>query len=73
MRYTVQKIDHGRKWEAPIETDDLQEALRIKRRNNLVYVGIVTVITDNQTGKEVVTKRNYYGETRVYGNYIKMY
>ena len=73
MKYTVKMKNKGRDWGTPIETDDLREALRIKRQNNVRYVGIITTIIDNDTNKEVVTKNNYYGETRVYGLHIKMY
>ena len=46
MKYTVKMKNRGRDWGTPIETDDLREALRIERQNNVRYVGIITIIIE---------------------------
>lgn len=73
MRYTIKMTANNRPYGNEIHTDDLNKALRIKRMNNVRLVGVKTTITDNITGREVITKNNYYGETKVYGRYIKGY
>lgn len=73
MRYTVKMMVNGRPWGNEIHTDDIDKALKIKRQNNVRYVGVKTVITDNVTKREIITKNNYYGETKVYGKFIKAY
>lgn len=56
-----------------VETDNLNDAIEIKKRTNVYTVGTITRIIDTETNTEVVTKKNYYGENRVYcKNYIKL-
>ncbi len=56
-----------------VETDNLNEAIEIKKRTNVYTVGTVTRIIDTETNTEVVTNKNYYGENRVYRKtYIKL-
>lgn len=56
-----------------VETDNLNDTIEIKKRTNVYTVGTVTKIIDTETNTEVVTKKNYYGENRVYRkNYIKL-
>lgn len=56
-----------------VETDNLNDAIEIKKRTNVYTVGTVTRIIDTETNTEVVTNKNYYGENRVYRKtYIKL-
>lgn len=56
-----------------VETDNLNDAIEIKKRTNVYTVGTVTRIIDTDTNTEVVTNKNYYGENRVYRKtYIKL-
>ena len=56
-----------------VETDNLNEAIEIKKRTTVYTVGTVTRIIDTETNTEVVTNKNYYGENRVYRKtYIKL-
>lgn len=76
MKYTVIAIKKNRYTKdeelARVETNNLEEAKRAKRRFEGLY-NYTTKIIDNETGNEVTVKR-YYRTTRVYrNNYIKMY
>lgn len=56
-----------------VETNNLNDAIKIKKRTNVYAVGTVTRIIDTETNTEVVTNKNYYGENRVYRKtYIKL-
>ena len=74
MTYTIKMINNYGRTIKEVKVENLDEALRIKRRNNVNLVGVKTMIIDDTTHKEVRTINNYYGNTKVYRNkYIKMY
>ena len=74
MTYTVKMINNYGRTIKEVKVENLDEALRMKRRNNVNLVGVKTTIIDDTTGREVRTTNNYYGNTTIYRNkYIKMY
>ena len=74
MTYTVKMTNNYGRTIKEVKVENLDDALRMKRRNNVNLVGVKTTIIDDTTGREVRTTNNYYGNTTVYrNNYIKMY
>lgn len=74
MTYTVKMINNYGRTIEETKVTNLNDAIKMRRRNNVNLVGVRTVIIDDATGREVRTTNNYYGNTRVYrNNYIKMY
>lgn len=74
MTYTVKMINNYGRTIEETKVTNLNDAIKMRRRNNVNLVGVRTVIIDDTTGREVRTTNNYYGNTRVYrNNYIKMY
>lgn len=74
MTYTVKMINNYGRTVEETKVTNLNDAIKMKKRNNVNLVGVRTVIIDDTTGREVRTTNNYYGNTRVYrNNYIKMY